>query len=104
MIDNDPKLKDIVQRIVETVHPTRIYLFGSRAHGNAREDSDYDLLLIHDGKLTKRQLELIIYRIFNQYQFAADLFILTTEEYNWQKDIATTLAREVHERGVAIYE
>jgi hypothetical protein len=27
---NDPKLQEIVRRIVDAVHPTRIYLFGSR--------------------------------------------------------------------------
>ena len=103
MINNDPKLTEIVNKIVAAVKPTKIYLFGSRARGEAQKDSDYDLLLIHDGALSKRQVELVVYRIFNQLQFAADLFILTTEEYGWQKEIATTLAREVNEQGVAIY-
>jgi predicted nucleotidyltransferase len=36
----------IVRRIVEAVHPLRIILFGSRARGDARPDSDLDLLVV----------------------------------------------------------
>ena len=39
-------LKEMVRRILVTGHPQKIILFGSRARGDARPDSDYDLLLI----------------------------------------------------------
>lgn len=45
MINDDPKLAEIVARIVEAVHPTRIDLFGSRVRGDSRPDSDYDVLV-----------------------------------------------------------
>ncbi len=35
-----------IARIVETMNPEAVYLFGSRARGDARPDSDYDLLVI----------------------------------------------------------
>jgi len=41
---NDPKLQEIVSRIVDAVHPTRIYLFGSRARGDASSDADCHIL------------------------------------------------------------
>jgi uncharacterized protein len=37
---------DIVRRIVEAVGPDRIIVFGSRARGDARPDSDFDVLVI----------------------------------------------------------
>jgi len=37
-------LQDIVRRLVAAVDPDRIILFGSRAHGDAKPDSDVDLL------------------------------------------------------------
>jgi predicted nucleotidyltransferase len=47
--DNDKELLDeIVRRLVEAVDPDRIILFGSRARGDARPDSDVDLLIIKD--------------------------------------------------------
>lgn len=39
------ELDEIVARLIATFHPTRIFLFGSRARGDARADSDYDFLV-----------------------------------------------------------
>jgi predicted nucleotidyltransferase len=38
----DERLRRLVETIVNALHPEEIWLFGSRAHGEAREDSDYD--------------------------------------------------------------
>lgn len=43
---DDPRLGEVVRRLVEAYRPERIYLFGSRARGDAAPDSDYDLLLV----------------------------------------------------------
>jgi predicted nucleotidyltransferase len=39
-------LKAVVGRLVDQLDPEAIYLFGSRASGSARPDSDFDLLVI----------------------------------------------------------
>jgi hypothetical protein len=36
----------LVQRLVEELDPLEIWLFGSRARGDARPDSDFDLLVV----------------------------------------------------------
>ncbi len=41
----DERLRAIVQAIVAGVQPSRVILFGSRARGDARPDSDYDLVV-----------------------------------------------------------
>jgi predicted nucleotidyltransferase len=43
---DDAVLQEMVTRLVTAFRPLRIYLFGSRARGEATEDSDYDLLVI----------------------------------------------------------
>ena len=48
LLARDPVLAEIVHRLVATLHPDRIYLFGSRARGDAGPDSDYDLLILVD--------------------------------------------------------
>ena len=45
---NDIIISQITECIVKEVNPVRIILFGSLARGNAREDSDVDLLVIED--------------------------------------------------------
>jgi uncharacterized protein len=39
-------LEEIVRRLVAAFHPDYIYLYGSRARGEAGPDSDYDLMLV----------------------------------------------------------
>lgn len=46
ILERDPKLAEIVRRLIEAFQPERIYLFGSMARGEAGPDSDYDLLIV----------------------------------------------------------
>src|SRR5881409_4035064 len=48
IIVDENVLEEIIHRLVEAVDPDRIILFGSRARGDARPDSDVDLLIIKD--------------------------------------------------------
>ncbi len=52
-------LERAIARVVQTMRPEAIYLFGSRARGDADADSDYDLLVIvpDDAPLGTRSLE-----------------------------------------------
>ena len=102
MIQHDPKLVEIVRLIVDAVHPTRIYLFGSRARGDKREDSDYDLLLIYDGPLDKREVKINVRRALPS-DISFDIFTLSSYEMERYKHVATTLQREVSQNGKVIY-
>jgi predicted nucleotidyltransferase len=49
-----PPIEQIVETIAETPHPDRIVLFGSRARGDARPDSEVDLLVEMESSLPPR--------------------------------------------------
>jgi uncharacterized protein len=76
----DAWLPMIVGRIVRVANPARIVLFGSRARGDAREDSDYDLLVIVDAAANRRALRIAIRRSFADLAVAADVVLATTAE------------------------
>lgn len=44
--DGPDALRPLVARIVRDAAPLDIWLFGSRARGDARADSDWDLLVV----------------------------------------------------------
>ncbi|MFQ5779361.1 MAG: nucleotidyltransferase domain-containing protein [Nitrospiria bacterium] len=104
MKHTDDLVNKIVKKIAEEIRPDRIILFGSRALGNAQEESDVDLLLIYSGPKSKREIKLDVYHLFPHPDFSIDLFVLSPEELNQQKRIAKTLAREASERGVVCYK
>jgi uncharacterized protein len=93
----------VVRRIAEAIGPEQIILFGSRAMGNARSDSDIDLVVVYSGQKNKRDLKLEIHRLFEHPDFSMDLFVLRPEEIQRQKHIANSLAREISEKGVVVY-
>lgn len=45
---DDARLSEAVSRLVEGLRPRAIILFGSRARGSNRADSDYDLLVVSE--------------------------------------------------------
>jgi uncharacterized protein len=101
--DKNILVDSIVQRIAESINPDRIILFGSQADGHASEDSDVDLLIIYNGPLSKRQVTIQIRELFPHPDFSLDIFVLTPEEFDKQKNVANTLARETATKGVVCY-
>ena len=45
---SEETIKKAVDRLVEVAHPQKIYLFGSYARGDAREQSDLDFLVVEE--------------------------------------------------------
>ena len=99
----DSQLQQIIDKIVACIDPVKIYLFGSRAKGDSRDDSDYDIAVIYDGELSKRDVKLTIRKVFGLPDFSMDLFVLTSDELRRFNRIANTLEREITENGVVVY-
>lgn len=99
----DPLVERVVRRIARSVKPDRVILFGSRAGDQARKDSDIDLVVVYSGSKTKREVQVGIHKLFPNPDFSMDVFVLTPEELDSQKQVPNTLAREVSERGVVCY-
>jgi predicted nucleotidyltransferase len=57
-------LNEIIKRIVEEVEPDKIILFGSRAKGEEKEESDYDICVLKEGIEHRRKLAQRIYLNF----------------------------------------
>lgn len=100
---NDPVVDRVVRRIARSVKHDRVILFGSRATGQAREDSDIDLVVVYSGPKAKREVQIGIHKLFPNPDFSMDLFVVTPDELESQKRVPNSLAREVSERGVVCY-
>ena len=99
----DELARTVVQVISGAIKPDKIFLFGSRATGSAERDSDIDLLIVYSGPKPKRDIRLQAHRLFERPEFSLDVFVLTPEEFDAQKKVANTLAREVSENGIVCY-
>ena len=80
MDDRRQTLDSLVRRIVETVHPLRIILFGSCARGDARPDSDVDLLVVMPDGTHRRHTAQRLYREIQDIDVAFDLVVATSAD------------------------
>lgn len=98
-------LARMVLAIVDAVQPERIILFGSRARGEAREDSDVDLLVIESepfGPARSRFNEIArLEHAMGSIPLATDILVYTSEEVEQLKSSANhVVARALREGKV----
>jgi excisionase family DNA binding protein len=100
----DTWLPAIVGRIVRLVDPVRIILFGSRARGDAREDSDYDLLVVFDEIDDRRATRIRIRSAIDDLPVAKDIVVATTEEESWAPRLLGDVLQAAIAEGRVVYE
>ena len=93
----------IVERIVERFHPERIILFGSRARGTARLDSDVDLLVVMPFTGSRLRLAVEIRKTLRGLGVAKDIVIMTPEEFAVRKEIPGTIAYPAAREGQVLH-
>ena len=104
----DALLSDMVRAIVAEVDPEQVILFGSRARGDAREDSDVDLLVIEstpfgNGRSRRREAARL-YQALSEFDISADVLVYSRDEVeHWRDSLNNIVARALRE-GRVLYE
>ncbi|MEK7396924.1 MAG: nucleotidyltransferase domain-containing protein [Candidatus Poribacteria bacterium] len=101
---SEETLAEITRRLVEGFHPDKIILFGSQARGTADERSDVDILVLCPIKDSRRKLVLDMYDALDEMKVAKDIVILTSEEFELDRQIPGTIAQPAWEEGKVLYE
>jgi len=99
----DPRLERITRAIVERVHPSRIILFGSRARGDARTDSDYDLLVELESPLGELGCEREIRRAIEPVGVRVDVLVRKPGQFEAQRDDPGRTDWDVAREGVVVW-
>lgn len=88
------------QRLGDQVR--QIFLFGSRARGDARDDSDYDMLVVVDRR--SPDVRAIILEIERGLMDRHEVLVATVlrSEEEWRRSQGLPLARNVAREGVAL--
>lgn len=104
LLGNDPILAEMVRRLVEAFQPERIYLFGSRARGEAGPDSDYDLLMvIPSSSLPRYRREQSAFRVLCGVGASKDVIVLTRKELEERRFVVCSLPAMVEREGKLLY-
>jgi uncharacterized protein len=97
-------LPHIVGRIVRAVDPIRIVLFGSRARGDLRPNSDYDLLVILDQVDDRRAAKIAIRGSFQDLPVPSDILVASIDEADGRADRPTGATFWALHEGRTIYD
>jgi len=80
IIVDDTVLSEIVRRLVKAIDPDKIILFGSRAQGDFRGQSDVDLLIVKETSKPKHRRAGEAYRALSGIGVPKDILWYTPEE------------------------
>ena len=103
-VDVEQWLPEITRRIIATAHPAAIWLFGSRAHGSSRPDSDVDLLVVLPHLSETRHAHAVALRtVLSDIPVPKDLLVTSIEEFDAKRDIWGTIPYEAAAYGRILY-
>ncbi|MEM5830453.1 MAG: nucleotidyltransferase domain-containing protein [Candidatus Aenigmatarchaeota archaeon] len=107
----DENLKKIKEIIVQTakemnIEIDRIILFGSRARGDYREDSDYDLLIVTKNKLNeiqKRNFVILVHKtLVKNFQEGFDIIVVDKQYFEKYRDVYGCIVGIANLEGIII--
>lgn len=98
-------LQHMVDTIVREASPEAIILFGSRARGDARPDSDVDLLIVEtepfSPQRSRRKEAARLYIALKGLAISKDLLLYSRDEFEqWKNSMNHVVGRAVREGKV----
>lgn len=104
LLKNDHILEEMVRRLVTAFHPDYIYLYGSRARGEAGPDSDYDLMLVVSSSLAPRyRRDQQAFRALCGLGVSKEVIVFTRAELEAGRKVICSLPATVLWEGRLLY-
>lgn len=100
-------LHQMVETIVREVAPETIILFGSRARGDARPDSDVDLLVVESEPFSpqrsRRKEAARLYMALRGLAVSKDILLYSRDEFDHWKNSLNHVAGKAHREGRVLH-
>jgi predicted nucleotidyltransferase len=100
----DDVVREMVQRILQVGNPQKVVLFGSRARGEARRNSDYDLPVIEPSSQPRYRRAAKYRRALTGVHTAKDILVWTPDEVAEWHNVPNAFITAALSEGVVLYE
>lgn len=101
-------IREMVETIVREADPDTVILFGSRARGDARPDSDVDLLIVErepfSPQHSRRQETARLYLALRKIALPKDLLLYSRDEFELFKDSPHHVVGRARREGRVLHE
>ncbi len=99
----EEKVLEAVRRIVHAADPVSVIVFGSRARGQHRPESDLDLAVVLDVSETEA-FHTLPTDLFRGIGMSVDLLPIAQEKYNRFRSWMNTIQYNIDREGIRLYE
>ncbi len=105
VIDRNELLKRVKEAVLELAPKAEVILYGSRARGTARRDSDWDFLILLPGPVSKEletEVKDRLYDIELETDTVLTSIIRSKQVWRSKRYEVVPLRREVEKDGIAV--
>lgn len=100
-------IKQVVSVIVREVDPETVILFGSHARGDARPDSDVDLMVVEQEPFSAQRSRRAEYArlsvALRDFPFAKDILLYSRDEFDYWKDSPNHVVGRAQQEGKVLH-
>lgn len=97
-------LDEVIARIRKIIRPHKIILFGSRASGKSRMNSDWDVLVIAESSLPRYKRSIPLYNVLSDIPVGMDILVYTPPEVKEWSNVPQALVTKAIREGRVLYE
>ncbi len=102
---NDKIINQLLAIIMKKANPDKVILFGSHARGDAREDSDYDFIILKDNIENERDVTRPVYRELCEKSIPVPVDLIACSFTKWEKNLNKNymIYKKANEEGIVLY-
>jgi predicted nucleotidyltransferase len=99
----EPKVTEVVERLVAAGHPQRVVAFGSRVRGDATPDSDLDLAVVLD-RVDPDKPAVVGSWVLAGIDLDVDLLVTDTKWFETHRKFNTSVHFDIDREGLVLYD
>ena len=96
-------IEEIVRRVINSVHPLQVILFGSAARGEMGPASDVDLLIVVPDGTHRREASRKAFRALSGLGIAKDVIVVTEGDLREFAENPSLVIKPALEEGREVY-
>jgi len=102
----DSIVEQVVERLIKTYDPERIFLYGSYAYGKPHKGSDIDLLIVKSTNERPIDRRVVVRKLVSDLRKKTPFspLVVTPEELSHQISIGDDFLKEITTKGKILYE
>lgn len=100
---DDALIAEITRRIVEGVNPRRVILFGSRARGDAKPNSDIDIFVEMESLESPVERHAKVRLLLRGLRASMDLIVMTPDEVAARRNSRVSMVPRIEREGKILY-